>query len=168
MGPLDTHQAERVTVSMQRSVVSLARGMRRMYATEAASKAGQLTFATPTSTFYNDEPVDLVDVPAVGGDFGVAANHVPSVAMLNPGVVTVSQSGASKKFFVAAGSVTINADSSCQIIAAEACTLEDIDRTAAQQGLEAAKRDHSAATDDAERVVAEAKVEVFEAVLKAA
>jgi F0F1-type ATP synthase epsilon subunit len=33
--------------------------------------------------------VDLVLMPAVTGDFGVMPGHVPTVAQLRPGVVTV-------------------------------------------------------------------------------
>ena len=56
--------------------------------------------------------------------------------MLKPGVVTVyEQEGAAKKLFVSSGSVTINEDSSVQILAEEAHKLEDIDAGAAKQAL---------------------------------
>ena len=54
-------------------------------------------------------------------------NHVPSLAVLKPGVVTVFENdGAVKKFFVSSGSVTINEDATVQILAEEAHPLEDL------------------------------------------
>lgn len=63
--------------------------------------------------FYNSADVKQVDVPSFSGSFGILPNHVPSLAVLRPGVVTVyEQDGASKKIFVSSGTVTINEDSS--------------------------------------------------------
>lgn len=40
-------------------------------------------------------------VPGDDGDFGILASHVPTLTVLRPGVVTVTetQGGADKKFF---------------------------------------------------------------------
>lgn len=44
--------------------------------------------------------VKQVDVPSFSGNFGILPNHVPSLAVLKPGVVTVYEdAGGSKKFF---------------------------------------------------------------------
>ena len=51
-----------------------------------------------------------------------------------PGVVTVfEKEGAAKKFFVSSGTITINDDSSVQILAEEAHPVEDLDAGAAKQ-----------------------------------
>jgi F-type H+-transporting ATPase subunit delta len=66
-------------------------------------------------------------VPSFSGSFGILPNHVPSLAVLKPGVVTVFENeGNVKKFFVSSGSVTINEDASVQILAEEAHPLEDL------------------------------------------
>lgn len=46
--------------------------------------------------------VDMVLVPAVTGDFGAMPGHVPTVAQLRPGVVTVHKEMDKdvKKYFV--------------------------------------------------------------------
>ena len=54
-----------------------------------------------------------VDVPSFSGSFGILPSHVPSLAVLKSGVITVHEhSGEAKKIFVSSGSVTINQDSS--------------------------------------------------------
>ena len=66
-----------------------------------------------------------VDVPSFSGSFGILPNHVPALAVLSPGVVTVYEDdGAAKKFFVSSGSITINEDSSVQILAEEAHSVD--------------------------------------------
>ncbi len=37
--------------------------------------------------------VDQVDVPGSNGDFGVLAGHAPLIALLRPGIMTVSAGG---------------------------------------------------------------------------
>ena len=77
-----------------------------------------------------------VDVPSFSGSFGILPAHVASLAVLKPGVVTVYEDdGATKKFFVSSGSITINDDSSVQILAEEAHPVEDLDAAAAKAAL---------------------------------
>merc|ERR1711862_878898 len=154
---------------LRRLVSSLpARALQtRAYAEAAPTGKLSLTFVSPRKTFFQNEAVDLVDVPGLGGDFGIAPNHAPMIAMLTPGVVTVNAGNQATKVFVSAGSITINADSSCQIIAAEAHPVDALDKSLATSGLDQAKRDAAAAKDDSEKVLAETRVETFEAIIKA-
>ena len=67
-------------------------------------------------------------MPATSGSFGILPDHVPTLAVLQPGVVVVHEDeGTTKKIFVSSGSVTINADSSVQILAEEATTIDKLD-----------------------------------------
>merc|ERR1712142_1050628 len=91
------------------------------------------TFAAPNAVHYNKASVKQVDVPSFSGAFGILPSHVPTLAVLKPGVVTVfEEDGAVKKFFVSSGSVSINEDASVQILAEEAHPVDDIDGTAAR------------------------------------
>ena len=50
--------------------------------------------------FYNNVGVKQVDVTTTTGSFGILPNHVPSLASLKPGVVTVfDHEGKTSKFF---------------------------------------------------------------------
>lgn len=49
-----------------------------------------------------------VDVPSFSGSFGILPNHVPTLAVLKPGVVSVYEADGSKKdIFVSSGTVSI-------------------------------------------------------------
>uniref|UniRef100_A0A8C5YCF5 ATP synthase F(1) complex subunit delta, mitochondrial n=1 Tax=Microcebus murinus TaxID=30608 RepID=A0A8C5YCF5_MICMU len=107
----------------------------RAYAEAAAAPApaagpGQMsfTFASPTQVFFNNANVRQVDVPTLTGAFGILAAHVPTLQVLRPGMVVVhAEDGTTSKYFVSSGSVTVNADSSVQLLAEEAVTLDMLD-----------------------------------------
>ena len=104
----------------------------------------------------------------MSGSFGILPAHVPSLAVLKPGVVTVfEEDGSNKKFFVSSGSVTINEDSSVQILAEEAHPLDAFDASAAQKALAEAQSAVNAASTDEAKAEAQIAVEVAEEIIKA-
>ncbi|XP_031625237.1 ATP synthase subunit delta, mitochondrial [Contarinia nasturtii] len=128
----------------------------------------KLTLAGANKVFYDSVEVKQVDVPSYSGDFGILATHVPTLAVLKPGVVTVYENdGAQKKVFVSSGTITVNVDSSVQVLAEEAHPLEDLDARAAQEALSAAQSELSSAKDDKARAEATLAVEVAESIVKA-
>lgn len=90
-------------------------------------------------------------------------------AVLKPGVVTVYESdGTTKKVFVSSGTVTVNEDSSVQVLAEEAHAIEELDSRAAQETLQAAQQQLASAKDDQERAEATIAVEVAELITQVA
>ena len=66
--------------------------------------------------FYDQRVIKQVDVPSFSGSFGILPKHVPTLAVLKPGVVTVyEEDGSVKKVFVSSGTVTINENNSVQV-----------------------------------------------------
>lgn len=118
--------------------------------------------------FYNNADVKQVDVPSYSGNFGILANHVPALAVIKPGVVTViDHEGSAKKYFVSSGTITINDDSSVQVLAEEAVPVEWLDAAAARQVLADAQSKASKSGTDTEKAEAAVAVEVGEALVKA-
>ncbi|XP_009071087.1 PREDICTED: ATP synthase subunit delta, mitochondrial, partial [Acanthisitta chloris] len=84
--------------------------------------------AHPLQVFYNGANVKQVDVPTLTGSFGILASHVPTLQVLRPGVVTVyAEDGTATKYFVSSGSVTVHPDSTVQVLAEEAVTIDMLD-----------------------------------------
>eukprot|EP00126_Sphaerothecum_destruens_P004514 Sdes_comp18232_c0_seq4m7828 len=54
---------------------------------------------SPQKAFYKNSPVDQINVPSTAGDFGILPSHVPSIAILRPGLVSVLTSGSLKSYF---------------------------------------------------------------------
>lgn len=117
---------------------------------------------------YNNAVVRQVDVPSFSGSFGILPAHVPSLAVLKPGVVTVfEQDGAAKKFFVSSGTVTINEDSTVQLLAEEAIPVDQLDISAAKELLSQSQTQLAQASTDVAKAEAQIAIEVSEALVKA-
>jgi F-type H+-transporting ATPase subunit epsilon len=71
--------------------------------------------------------VDQVDVPGVEGDFGVLAGHAPIVAVIRPGILTVTTGGAHQKIIVLGGLAEVS-DKGLTVLADVATSLEELDR----------------------------------------
>ncbi|XP_071498474.1 ATP synthase subunit delta, mitochondrial-like [Diadema antillarum] len=149
-----------------RNVVRVSQSCRQ-YAEDAKTSAPtqmSFSFGYPGKMYYANASVKQVDVPSGTGSFGILAQHVPSLAVLKPGVVTVTEDdGSLNKFFVSSGSVTINNDSSVQILAEVAVPIEDLDAQAIKEGMTKAQQELAAASTDEARAEAQIGVEVHEA-----
>ncbi|XP_004226068.2 ATP synthase F(1) complex subunit delta, mitochondrial-like [Ciona intestinalis] len=146
----------------------------RNYAEAAAAVAqpGQMlfTFAAPAEAYYESSTaVRQVDVSTSTGSIGILANHVPTLGVLQPGVITVYETeGAVKKFFVSSGSYCVNEDASVQINAEEAVPIEQLDKDLARANLTKAQSQLSSATTETGKVEAQIAIECNEAIINAA
>lgn len=152
-----------------RTAHTLARHVARA-GTRAYSDAPMtFTFASQSQVFYNNANVRQVDVPSFSGSFGILPSHVPTLAVIKPGVMTVyDDSGAAKKYFLSSGTVTINVDSSVQILAEEAAAVEELDLNSARDLLTKAQSAASTAATEEAKAEALITVEVAEELVKAA
>lgn len=140
---------------------------------EAEAAAGipskmEFNFFLPHEAVCQGEKVDMVLIPAVTGDFGAMPGHVPTVAQLRPGVVTVHKEldKSVEKYFVAGGFAFVHADSTADICAVEAVKISDLDADAIRAGLQDYTGKLAALQgkgDDYEIAAAQVGVEVYSA-----
>ncbi|XP_053677780.1 ATP synthase subunit delta, mitochondrial-like [Anopheles nili] len=140
----------------------------RMMQSRSYSDEMAFTLAAANKVFYDGVHVRQVDVPSFNGAFGILANHVPTLAILKPGVVTVYENdGSVKKLFVSSGTITVNADATVQLLAEEAHPVEDLDPSACREILSTAQNQLAAASGDVARAEAAIALEVAEALVQA-
>merc|ERR1711918_300749 len=123
--------------------------MRRGFAAEAAG-SNNLNFSLllPDRAVYDKQEVSLVIEPASNGAFGIMKDHVPTVAQLDAGVLTVhTTDGSEDKFFVSGGFAIVKEDGA-DVVAVEAVRVDDLDASAVSTGLADATAKLAAATDD--------------------
>ncbi|XP_074102314.1 ATP synthase, delta subunit [Cotesia typhae] len=150
-----------------RPVFRCLQSQTRSYA-EASVNDMKFTFAGANQVFYDNVSVRQVDVPSFSGSFGILPKHVPTLAVLKPGVVTVYQDdGTTKKVFVSSGTVTINEDASVQILAEEAHPVENLDNSAARDILSKAQSQLNSASSEQDKAEAAIAIEVAEALVQA-
>jgi F-type H+-transporting ATPase subunit epsilon len=113
------------------------------------------------------EPVEMVVVPGVEGDFGVLPGHAPLVSTVRPGVIAVFEGGkVVQRIFVARGFAEVTGER-CTVLAEQATPVADIDRAAAEREIREARDDLGEAKDDVERARLEFRIVAAEAKLAA-
>lgn len=81
---------------------------------------------SPEKLAFSGE-VDQVDIPGAEGDFGVLAGHAPVVAVLRPGILTVTTGGSHQKIIVLGGLAEVS-ENGLTVLADVATSLEELDR----------------------------------------
>lgn len=129
----------------------------------------RFTFASPTEVFFNNEIIKQVDVSTLNGSIGILPKHVPVLGMLKPGIVRViDKNDKSIKYFASSGSLSMNPDGSCQVLAEEVVKLEDIDLAKAEEELQSAQRRILEPMDDTDKAAVQIEIETYESLVKAA
>merc|ERR1712205_265074 len=151
--------------TMQRAFGALSRAapsaMRRGFAAEAAgSQHLNFSLLLPDRAVYDEQAVDLVIVPASNGAFGIMKDHVPTVAQLDAGVLTVHTDGQEDKFFVSGGFAIVKEDGA-DVCAVEAVRVDDLDAAAVSAGLSDATAKLAAAADDTAKAEAQISVSTY-------
>jgi F-type H+-transporting ATPase subunit epsilon len=104
---------------------------------------------SPARLVFSGE-AEQVDVPGAEGDFGVLAGHAPFVSTLRPGVLTIYEAGAPKRYFVRDGFAEVNAKG-LTVLAETAVPVEELDRDAFAATIKGAEQAISDAKDDEAR-----------------
>jgi F-type H+-transporting ATPase subunit epsilon len=82
---------------------------------------------SPEKLAFSGE-VDQVDIPGVEGDFGVLAGHAPVVAVIRPGILTVTSGGTQQKIIVLGGLAEVS-EKGLTVLADVATSMVDLDRS---------------------------------------
>lgn len=105
----------------------------------------------------------MVIVPATTGQMGILPGHVPTIAELKPGLLSVHEGSDITKYFISSGFAFIHANSYADILAVEAIPLDRIDPAQVQKGLSEFTQKLSSASTDAEKAEAQIGVDVHSA-----
>jgi F-type H+-transporting ATPase subunit delta len=131
----------------------------------AAPTANGLTlkFVSP-SQVVADKSVYMVTLPTVQGDVGILSSHVPTIAQMRPGLVTINETegGEAEKYFVAGGFAIMSTDSQLSLTVSEAFPVEDIDEAAVTDGLNNLTNELNSATDDKAKAEIQIGIDVYE------
>ncbi|EAA28035.2 ATP synthase delta chain mitochondrial precursor [Neurospora crassa] len=142
---------------------------RRGYAEAVADKI-KLSLSLPHQAIYKSQDVVQVNIPAVSGEMGVLANHVPSIEQLKPGLVEViEESGSNKQYFLSGGFAVVQPGSKLSINAVEGYALEDFSAEAVRAQIAEAQKIVSGGGSQQDIAEAQVELEVLEslqAVLK--
>lgn len=114
------------------------------------------------------EPVDMVVIPGVEGDFGVLHGHQPLVALLRPGILEIENAGTpNRRIFVSGGFAEVT-NERCAVLTEEAVPVEELPRADVEQRIRDAEEALAAASADNDRNLIEARLTVLRELAQAA
>ena len=126
----------------------------------------QLDIVSPEHVVFSDMAY-MVQVPGAEGDFGVLPGHAPLMSVVRAGVITVDLGfGNKKSFYVTFGYAEVTGDS-CTILSEHVQDMSEISEAEAEEALAHARRVLEHASNDAERMKAQAVIDQAEALLLA-
>ncbi|ABD85748.1 F0F1 ATP synthase subunit epsilon [Rhodopseudomonas palustris] len=85
----------------------------------------QFDLVSPEKLAFSGQ-VDQVDIPGVEGDFGVLAGHAPVVAVIRPGLLTITAGGNQQKIVVLGGLAEVS-DKGLTVLADVATSVAELD-----------------------------------------
>ncbi|MDD5251233.1 MAG: ATP synthase F1 subunit epsilon [Patescibacteria group bacterium] len=99
----------------------------------------KLELTTPERNLFR-ETVDAVTLPTLEGEITVLPNHVPLVAVLVPGMMTVKRGAAEEYVAVSGGFIEVQPGSQVVILADTADRAEELDIKKVEEARERAQK----------------------------
>jgi F-type H+-transporting ATPase subunit epsilon len=113
------------------------------------------------------QPVDMLVVPGVEGDFGVLPRHSPLISAIRPGVIKIYEQGRiTETIFVSGGFAEVT-PSRCTVLAEEAMPVSEIDHAEVTQQLSNLRDDLLDTEKDEDKAPIQRKIAAAEAKLQA-
>ena len=111
--------------------------------------------------------ITMAVIPGTEGDFGVLAGHMPLVANVATGVVSIysqNMNDISSRIFIAGGVADVTG-TQCTLLAEHAIDINDIDKADIQRQISDLEEDIKITEDDIDRLRFHKKLEVLNAML---
>eukprot|EP00250_Pteridium_aquilinum_P028275 c36884_g1_i1 orf=156-779(+) len=126
-----------------------------------------VNFVLPYKTELDAKEVDMVIVPATTGQMGILAGHVPTIAELKPGIMSVHEGSEVKQYFVSGGFAFVHPNSVADVTVVDAYPLDMFDAEEVKKGLAEFTQKSNTASTDSEKAEAQIGVQVHSALSSA-
>lgn len=105
--------------------------------------------------------VDMVIVPASTGQLGILPGHVPTIAELKPGILSIHEGDNIQKFFVSSGFAFAHQNSVLDVVVVEGVPMDQLDHEEIKKGLAEYMQKVNTANTDLEKAEAQIGLEVY-------
>ena len=125
------------------------------------SEQFNLEIVSPEKSFFKDNNVKEVIVPAFEGEMGILKDHISIISFLKPGIIKVKINNDERNFYVEDGIVEFK-DNNLSILTSSIYNLSDMDKSVQQDLLKKAEEEagKSDINDQTEYLV-DQKIEVL-------
>ena len=113
---------------------------------------------SPDQTILKQETNEVI-IPSFEGQMGILNNHIPLIAFLRPGIITIKAEG-EKKYYVEEGTVEFS-NNNLLILTSTARNLANFDKSSIIKLLQKAESNLNTESTDKDRYVASYKIETL-------
>ena len=121
----------------------------------------KVDIVNPDRSFFSNDKVKEIVVPAVEGDMGILRDHISIISFLKPGIIKVNSSNEESSFYVDDGIVEFK-DNTLSILTSNIFDIRNSDKIKIQEMIKEAENDlNDEKLDDQRRFIVSQKVEVL-------
>ena len=124
----------------------------------------KVDIVNPDRSFFSNDKVKEIVVPAVEGDMGILKDHIPIISFLKPGIIKVFSESEEQNFYVEDGIVEFK-DNTLSVLTSSIFDLKDADKNFVSESISSAEAELSKDNiDDQKRFLLNHKVEVLKSI----
>ena len=121
----------------------------------------KVDIVNPDSSFFSNDNVKEIIVPAVEGDMGILRDHISIISFLKPGFIILTTNEGLEKFYVEDGIIEFK-DNILSILTSSIMDLKNIDKTFVDNNIkDAEKQLENPDLNDQARFLMSQKVDVL-------
>lgn len=99
----------------------------------------KVDIVNPDRSFFSNDKVKEIVVPAVEGDMGILKDHIPIISFLKPGIIFLSTNEGLQKFYVEDGIIEFR-DNTLSILTSTIMDLKNIDKSFIENNIKDAEK----------------------------
>jgi len=99
----------------------------------------KVDIVNPDRSFFSNDKVKEIVVPAVEGDMGILKDHIPIISFLKPGIILLSTNEGLQKFYVEDGIIEFK-DNTLSILTSTIMDLKNIDKSFIDNNIKDAEK----------------------------
>ena len=121
----------------------------------------KVDIVNPDRSFFSNDKVKEIVVPAVEGDMGILKDHIPIISFLKPGIIFLSTNEGLQKFYVEDGIIEFR-DNTLSILTSTIMDLKNIDKSFIDNNIkDAEKQIENSDLNDQARFLMSQKINVL-------
>ena len=121
----------------------------------------KVDIVNPDRSFFSNDKVKEIVVPAVEGDMGILKDHIPIISFLKPGIIFLKTNEGLEKFYVEDGIIEFR-DNTLSILTSEIVDIKNIDKSFIENNIkDAEKKLENPDLNDQTRFIMSQKVDIL-------
>ncbi len=128
------------------------------------SEEFKVEIVNPEKSFFSDDNVSEVIIPAFEGEMGILKDHISIISFLKPGVIRILSKNLEEKFYVEDGIVEFK-DNHLSVLTSSIFNLKNADKVEIDKSIrDAEKILKNSELDDNKKFIIEQKIESLKSI----